>query len=82
MGPLAQGKKRVKLSLDTLIYQAFRLLCKSRGYGHPSQVLEAYMRACLKNPALPLIVQKLVGGGLVNEIQNVKEARQWRIAQA
>ncbi|MBS7647993.1 hypothetical protein KEJ24_09205 [Candidatus Bathyarchaeota archaeon] len=62
MGPLAEGKKRFKLSLDTLVYQAFKLLCRHRGYGHPSQVLEAYMRACLKNPMLPLIIRRIVEG--------------------
>jgi len=56
VGPLPEGKKRFKLTLDPLVYQAFKLLCKQRGYGHPSRLIEAFMRACLKNPTvLPLI---------------------------
>jgi hypothetical protein len=55
MGPF-EDKKRFKLTLDPLVYQAFKLLCKQRGYGHPSMLIEAFMRACLKNPTvLPLI---------------------------
>lgn len=62
VGPLSEGKKRFKLSLDSLTYQTFKMLCLHKGYGHPSQVLELYMRACLKNPTLPLIIKRIVEG--------------------
>lgn len=62
VGPLAEGKKCVKLSLDTLVYKTFKVLCKNRGYGHPSNVIEAFMRACLENPVLPLVIKRIAEG--------------------
>lgn len=62
MGPLAEDKKRIKISLNPLVYQAFKLLCRLRGYGHPSRLIEAYMRACLKNPTLPILIKRIVEG--------------------
>jgi len=65
VGPLAQGKKRIKLTLDTLIYQAFKLFCKNK-HIQPSRLIEAFMWACLKNPALPQIIFKLTKRGYKN----------------
>jgi len=59
VGPQAEGKKRFKISLNPLVYEAFKLLCKRKGYGHPSIILEAFMKACLKNPSLPKIIAHL-----------------------
>jgi hypothetical protein len=59
MGPF-EDKKRFKLTLDPLVYQAFKLLCKQRGYGHPSRLIEDFMRACLKNQKLPLLIFRIV----------------------
>ncbi|MEM2888936.1 MAG: hypothetical protein QXR42_05595 [Candidatus Bathyarchaeia archaeon] len=60
MGPLAEGKKRIKLSIDSLVYEAFKMLCRTRGFGHPSIVTEEFMRACIENPSLILLIRKIV----------------------
>lgn len=57
--PVAEGKKRIKITVDPLIYNAFKLLCKKRGYGHPSNVLEAFMRSCLRNEFMIRLVLHL-----------------------
>jgi len=60
VGPTHESKKRFKLILNPLVYQAFKMLCKQRGYGHPSRLVEAFMRACLKNPALPSLIFHMI----------------------
>jgi len=57
--PNAESKKRVKLTLSPLIYKTFKLLCKQKGYGHPSRLVEAFMLACIKNPVLPIVIFEL-----------------------
>lgn len=67
MGPLSEGRKRVKLTLNPLVYRAFIMFCRSRKLGHPSHLVEAFMRASLKNPSLIALVLKMSDEAAVSE---------------
>ncbi|MEM1514904.1 MAG: hypothetical protein QXH24_02495 [Candidatus Bathyarchaeia archaeon] len=59
MTPLSEGRKRIKLTLNPLIYKAFVALCRSRKLGHPSHLIEQFMKACIRNPTLITLIRKL-----------------------
>ncbi|MBS7639631.1 MAG: hypothetical protein QXH03_10685 [Candidatus Bathyarchaeia archaeon] len=59
MGPVSEEKKRIKLTLNPLIYKTFVALCRSRKLGHPSHLVEQFMRACIRNPTLITLIRKL-----------------------
>ncbi|MEM1582790.1 MAG: hypothetical protein QXK89_09840 [Candidatus Bathyarchaeia archaeon] len=74
MVPLAEGKSRVKLTLDILVYRAFVILCRRRKYGQPSHIVESFMRACLKNPTLIALVLKIAYGQSPIEVSKQVDA--------
>lgn len=59
MGSLSEEKKRIKLTLDPLIYKEFVMFCRSRKLGYPSHLVEEFMRACIRNPILITLVQEI-----------------------
>lgn len=51
-------RKRFKLSLNPTIYRAFRLRCRLKKR-KPNVVVENFMRACLGNPILIDLAERL-----------------------